>query len=180
MTFDFWRQAMCQRQTHEGCCIKLPSKVAFVDRSSDWPSHRMPQDWRDLLRKPTSNKIYYFLMDHTFAVFIWCLLGTFVESVVGYFLSRGSVMGFHINGLPSGPFVSMDYIWVPPMITWIAILGLLLPPLPINERLKGFIIRILGGAFLLIALASVVLRFFIILEYFSSLRYLVADALRWT
>lgn len=115
MAFDFFSQAICKRQIHEGCCIKLPSRAAFVDRSSDWPSYRMSQDWRDLLRKPMSNTTYIFLMDRKFGVYIITitLLGVLFVSVIEYFLSRGSEMGFYINDLPSGPFVSMDYIWVP-------------------------------------------------------------------
>lgn len=107
-------------------------------------------------------------------------LSLLLESMFAYFRSRGSVMGFYINGLPSGPFVSMGYIWVLWTLTLILSSGPVLLPLRINERLKVFIRGIMGILSLSMTLAYIILQFCILFDYLTSINYLVADALKWS
>jgi hypothetical protein len=177
MTFNFWHQASYQCQTNEDCCIELAPKLALVDRSSDWPCDLRLQNLWDLLSTPTSDD------RHCLPLMLFCCLsGVFFVSVLVYFSSRGSVMGFHVNGLPEGPFVSWDYF---PIVVIVVILlclilsGFVLLMFSIVWRLRGLMLRAIGTFSMLFLLAYVVVRLWTLFEYFSCMRYLVAGALEW-
>lgn len=183
MSFSFSHHTSCQRRTHESCCIKIPPMPALVDRLSDWPDDLMPQELWDLLRKPTLSKIYNLAAAQQFSKFTGRLLMTFSISIFGYFFSESAVMGYYVNGLPSGPFHSDEYIRIRFTIGYLSIIGLAILLLPFNERLipfngrlKRFVLGTRGIVSLLTALACVVLRLGIIFNYLSSMRYLVAGA----
>lgn len=112
------------QDSHESCYFELPAKSLLVDRSSDCPDELRPQNLWDLLKKPMSEKKCDFESVIKLSVCSSFFLLPFVVSVIGYFLNRGSVMGF-LDGLPLPPFLPINYTWY--VRRYYLVFGLLVP-----------------------------------------------------